>query len=158
MAVSAAALPALNAKLFEEEVGMKQRKFDCFCESLRTLVESQVDPLEREAASAVFNRCSHRVEANVKGAKEEFYARAAPGEVAKAAPGEVAKAASLQEYREKVGACAQRKDASLQTIVEIFMAGIQQLANELLPLLESKELLMEKIAGAREAVRARFNC
>ena len=150
MAVSAAALPALNAKLFEEEVEMKQRKFDCFCESLRSLVEAQVDPLEREAASAVFNRCSHRVEANVKGAKEEFYARAAPGEVAKAA--------SLQEYREKVGACAQRKDASLQTIVEIFMAGIQQLANELLPLLESKELLMEKIAGAREAVRARFNC
>jgi hypothetical protein len=38
------------------------------------------------------------------------------------------------------------------------MGGIQQLANELLPLLQSKQALMETIARAREAVRTRFNC
>ena len=150
MAVSAAALPALSAKLFEEEVGSKQCKFGFFYETLRTLVEAQVEPLEREAASAVFNRGTHRIEEGGKGVKARFYAEAALGEVAGAA--------SLQAYREKVGACAQRKGASLQEIVEVYMAGIQQLANELLPLLESKQLLMETIAGAREAVRARFNC
>lgn len=147
MAVSAAALPGLSAKLFEEEVNSKQCKYACFCESLQTLVEAQTRPQEREVARAVFQRCSHRVEADVKDAKARFYAQAAP-------TGE----ASLEAYREKVGACAQRKAASLQEIVEVYMSGIQQMANELLPLLASKELLMETIAKARDAVRVRFSC
>ena len=149
MAVSAAALPALSAKLFEEEVGSKQCKFACFCETLQTLVEAQVDPQEREAARTVFQRCSHWVEADVESANARFYAQGAPGEVT---------GASLEAYREKVRACAQRKAASLQEIVGVYMAGIQQLANELLPLLQSKQAVMDALAGAREAVRARFNC
>ena len=151
MAVSAAALPALSATLFEEAAGTKERKFACFCEEFRTLIEAQVRGRvqEQEVARTLFQRSSQRIEAEVESAKLRFYATAV-------APVETT--ASLHAYREKVGACAYRKNASLEEITRIYVGCIQRLANELLPLVQSKQTLQDIFVKSREAVRSRFEC
>ena len=148
MAVSAAALPALNAKLFEEEVGSKHCMFAYFFESLRTLVEGQALPLQREAVGAMFQCYTQRVEADLENAKKRFYASATTPEFG----------GSLRAYRERVGAYAHRKEASLHEIVSVYKWYIQHLANDLLPLLQSERVVYDLVVRANGMVKSRFNC
>ena len=151
MAVSAAALPDLNAKLFEGDVDMNQRKFACFYETFQALVEEQVQEQEVAAVRDGFKRCYERIEADVESSKLRFYSH-------KFAPAEVESAVSWHAYREKVGACAHRKYASLHEIVAVYKSYVQQLANDLLPLLHSEQAVQDAFARSRDVVRARFNC
>ena len=145
MAVSAAALPALNAKLFEEEVGTKHCRFVYFCDSLRTLAEAQVQPQEREVIRAVVSRHSQRVAADLERVKERFYATAiAEG--------------SRQAYREKVAVCAHRRSVGLNAIVVVYKRCIQQIANELMPQLRSERAVQDLFARANAMVHTNFNC
>jgi hypothetical protein len=141
MAVSSAALLRLNAKLFEETVDWKHKKFAYFFETLLTLLKERV-PERAAAFDAMFGRWTARIDGTVAQSKEAYKTKdlVPPRNNARAY------GAELEGRRSK----------HLREVDAMYIRSGQEVAEELGPLVPDPTIVRQTFWVARQMMRLRF--